>query len=195
MELTADAMPEGAVADYLLEPAEVPEEKGMGPDNEKADGAGKEKKAGHRSTLVIFAVDVSGSMSSTTEVPALQGKGAESHCNHRPREHMMSLTILNVASRCSCYTSLSDVATNLIVSYMSSFSQLSGAQQLGAVEGAGDHATSHAWRPSRKPSAGTWSTWLSLSLRIRWVGLSNTWYCMHLLAFCGKRMVSNRVQL
>lgn len=69
VELTADAVPEGEVADYLLEPAEVPKVKEAGPDNEKA-----EKKAEHRSTLVIFAVDVSGSMSSTTEVPALQAE-------------------------------------------------------------------------------------------------------------------------
>ena len=82
VELTADAVPEGAVADYLLEPAEVPKKKEAGPeagpDNEKAE----KEKVKHQSTLVIFAVDVSGSMSSTTEVPALQGKGEGSHCNH-----------------------------------------------------------------------------------------------------------------
>ena len=70
MEISADGVPQDSSADYLLEPAETPEEEVA--DNEtskKTGGMGKKQ----RSSLVIFAVDVSGSMNATTEVPALQG--------------------------------------------------------------------------------------------------------------------------
>lgn len=68
-----DAVPQSHCADYLLEPAttETDSEGKKGPDNEvreKVENSGK-KKGG----LVIFAVDISGSMCTTTEVPALQG--------------------------------------------------------------------------------------------------------------------------
>ncbi len=43
------------------------------PDNDSAT-ADSAKKPHNRSTMVIFAVDVSGSMSTTTEVPALQAE-------------------------------------------------------------------------------------------------------------------------
>jgi len=71
-----DAVPQDGVVDYLLEPAEPPEEEQEDekPDNdvtEKKDATGRKRGRGG---LVIFAVDVSGSMSSTTEVPALQGE-------------------------------------------------------------------------------------------------------------------------
>lgn len=76
--LSLDAVPQSHCADYLLEPAraitetesEVREGK-KGPDNEvreKVENSGKKK-----GSLVIFAVDISGSMCTTTEVPALQG--------------------------------------------------------------------------------------------------------------------------
>ena len=78
--MSVDAVPQDGVVDYLLEPAEPPEEEeeeeDETPDNdvtEKKAAAGSGGRRG-RGGLVIFAVDVSGSMSSTTEVPALQGE-------------------------------------------------------------------------------------------------------------------------
>ena len=44
------------------------------PDNDSATAATDSKKPPKRGSLVIFAVDVSGSMSTTTEVPALQAE-------------------------------------------------------------------------------------------------------------------------
>lgn len=70
--------PGSSMCDYLLESAEVEEPEGKGaegekkPDNEKESG--KAKKESGRSNIVIFAVDISGSMSSTTTVPDLQGQ-------------------------------------------------------------------------------------------------------------------------
>lgn len=68
--------PTSNAVEYEIEPApktedEDSEEK---PDNETA-GATKQKPAdsGRRNHLVIFTVDISGSMNITTEVPALQG--------------------------------------------------------------------------------------------------------------------------
>jgi len=75
VDMAVDAVPQEGVVDYLLEPAEPPEEEEK-PDNdtlEKKGTAGAERKRGRRG-LVIFAVDISGSMSTTTEVPALQGE-------------------------------------------------------------------------------------------------------------------------
>ena len=70
-----DAVPEGSqsVRDYLLEPVEGTEElKEEAKAEKKPDN---EKEASKRSSsLVIFAVDISGSMSSTTTVPDLQGE-------------------------------------------------------------------------------------------------------------------------
>lgn len=70
------------MADYLLEPAEPdPQEddekkEGADPDNEKDSkkAASESKSRSQRSNLVIFAVDISGSMSTTVEVPALQAE-------------------------------------------------------------------------------------------------------------------------
>ncbi len=67
-----------AICDYLLEPAEEKQEEDEKEkeeaDNEVAKGkAEASKSSGRRNNLVIFAVDVSGSMSTTTEVPELQG--------------------------------------------------------------------------------------------------------------------------
>lgn len=77
VDMSVDAVPQDGVVDYLLEPAEPPEEEeDEKPDNEvteKKDAAGGGGRRG-RGGLVIFAMDVSGSMSSTTEVPALQGE-------------------------------------------------------------------------------------------------------------------------
>ena len=65
------------MADYLLQPApqeEAEEKEESSPDNDKEKGgAGKEARS-TRSNLVIFAVDISGSMSTTVEVPALQAE-------------------------------------------------------------------------------------------------------------------------
>ena len=82
IELSPDAVPSDSVADYLLEPAEPePSEDGekesIGPDNEKEGkkaSSGGGKGPSKKSNLVIFAVDVSGSMSTTVEVPALQAE-------------------------------------------------------------------------------------------------------------------------
>ena len=77
-------VPQTHTVDHLLEPATPPEdeeleeaEKEKGekkPDNEawaKGKG-GSDAKGKQKSNLVIFAVDISGSMCTTTEVPALQ---------------------------------------------------------------------------------------------------------------------------
>lgn len=81
--MNPDAVPSDSVADYLLEPAEPePSEDGekesTDPDNEKegkkAGGGGSSKGPSKKSNLVIFAVDISGSMSTTVEVPALQAE-------------------------------------------------------------------------------------------------------------------------
>ena len=85
MGVALENVPENSVCDYLLEPVEKEEEeeeeeqekaedKGQKPDNETSDSkAEASKSAAGRSSLVIFAVDVSGSMSTTTTVPDLQG--------------------------------------------------------------------------------------------------------------------------
>ena len=67
------------MADYLLQPAdpepqEEDEKEGADPDNEKETKKGENKARSQRSNLVIFAVDISGSMSTTVEVPALQAE-------------------------------------------------------------------------------------------------------------------------
>ena len=82
-------VPQTHSVDHLLEPVTPPEdeeaekeaekEKERGekkPDNEagaKGKGCG-DAKGKQKSNLVIFAVDISGSMSTTTQVPALQCK-------------------------------------------------------------------------------------------------------------------------
>ena len=77
VELGADAVPSDSVADYLLQPAEPEpqddEKEEAAPDNEKGK-KGESKAHSQRSNLVIFAVDISGSMSTTVEVPALQAE-------------------------------------------------------------------------------------------------------------------------
>ena len=65
--------------EYELEPApkiaeEEVEEK---PDNSEAGVKAKADGKGGRNKVIIYMVDVSGSMSSTTEVPALQGMFAK----------------------------------------------------------------------------------------------------------------------
>lgn len=72
---TSTNAPSGNATEYELEPPpkteETEEEK---PDNEAAaTGKGTSGSGTQRSTLIIFAVDISGSMNITTEVPALQG--------------------------------------------------------------------------------------------------------------------------
>lgn len=65
-------VPSESAVEYLLEPATQPEEE----EDEKEDNdvaAKKNSAVSNKSNLVIFAVDVSGSMATTTEVPALQG--------------------------------------------------------------------------------------------------------------------------
>lgn len=66
-------MPQTHSTDYVLEPvpkASAEGEKEVSPDNEKVE---KEEKQTTNGGLVIFAIDISGSMCSTTQVPALQG--------------------------------------------------------------------------------------------------------------------------
>ena len=66
--MTPEAIPSSETwVDYLLTPSDVKEDK-----SEASDQATPKK--GHSSGLVIFAIDVSGSMAATTEVPALQGQ-------------------------------------------------------------------------------------------------------------------------
>ena len=80
VDMALEGVPDTSTTDYLLEPAEEEEEeekegKEDGSDNE-VDGKkekGASKPSGRRNNLVIFAVDVSGSMCTTTEVPELQG--------------------------------------------------------------------------------------------------------------------------
>lgn len=67
-------VPSASSVDYLLEPAPKPEEEEE--EEEKVDNdAASKKRPGrsNKSNLVIFVVDVSGSMATTSEVPALQG--------------------------------------------------------------------------------------------------------------------------
>lgn len=99
-------------------------------DNEKkAAEGGKGRK--QKSTLVIFAVDVSGSMNATTEVPALQGVCV---CMH------LHVCVLHECTWiCICY-----------VSIMSIPMQRSGALQWEEVEVEGGHDTSPAWTLSRR---------------------------------------------
>ena len=67
--MTPEAIPSGAAwVDYLLAPPDVKEDKSAEASEKGA------AKVGHGSSLVIFAIDVSGSMAATTEVPALQGE-------------------------------------------------------------------------------------------------------------------------
>ena len=73
--ITADQVPTTMAVEYELEPApkiaeEEVEEK---PDNSEVDVKAKAAGKGCRNKVIIYMVDVSGSMSSTTEVPALQG--------------------------------------------------------------------------------------------------------------------------
>ncbi len=72
VDISPEAVPTSSFADYILEPVEVPNDKEK-PDNDSAT-ADSAKKPSNRSTMVIFAVDVSGSMCTTTEVPALQAE-------------------------------------------------------------------------------------------------------------------------
>ena len=72
---TSANVPSSNATEYEVEPPpkteETEEEK---PDNEAAAiGKGTSGSATQRSSLIIFAVDISGSMNITTEVPALQG--------------------------------------------------------------------------------------------------------------------------
>ena len=74
--MSSETVPGDSVADYLLEPAEPEPKKGEEPTNEKDVATGDKDtiKRSQRSNLVIFAVDISGSMSTTVEVPALQAE-------------------------------------------------------------------------------------------------------------------------
>ena len=75
--MSPESVPQSHCTDHLLEPAQSEEgEKGEPADNEKDVTGKKEGEGGSKKSsggLVIFAVDISGSMCSTTEVPALQG--------------------------------------------------------------------------------------------------------------------------
>lgn len=88
-----ESVPQTHCTDHLLEPATSDEgEKGESVDNEKKSAGKKEGEGGSKKTggggLVIFAVDISGSMCSTTEVPALQGNSyASTHTNSHASTH------------------------------------------------------------------------------------------------------------
>ncbi len=75
--VSPEGVPKTEMCDYLLEPVEK-EEEAEKPDNKKdggkSEGGTAGKKTTGRSSLVIFAVDISGSMNSTTTVPDLQGQ-------------------------------------------------------------------------------------------------------------------------
>ena len=75
--IAPDSIPsETGAIEYELVPAPKPEEEDdneVKPDNEAAatkEGATSRKQ---KNNLILFAVDISGSMDITTEVPALQG--------------------------------------------------------------------------------------------------------------------------
>ena len=76
LPITADHVVTTMTVEYELEPApklaetEEVEEK---PDNSVVGAEAKGPKKCHPSKLIVYMVDVSGSMSATTEVPALQG--------------------------------------------------------------------------------------------------------------------------
>ena len=84
MGVALENVPGNSVCDYLLEPVKEEEEeeeeeeqaqgKGQKPGNETSESKAEASKPARRSGLVIFAVDVSGSMSTTTTVPDLQGQ-------------------------------------------------------------------------------------------------------------------------
>ena len=67
-----DVSPTEAV-EYLLKPAPQPEEEKEKEDKDNDEASKKCASRTSKSNLVIFAVDVSGSMATTSEVPALQG--------------------------------------------------------------------------------------------------------------------------
>lgn len=83
--MSLEDVPKDSMCDYLLEPVEAEEEeeedKEKTTNNEKeGDGAKAVKKVSERSNLVIFAVDISGSMNATTAVPDLQGQSELISC-------------------------------------------------------------------------------------------------------------------
>lgn len=83
-QFSLEAVPQGHSADYLLEPAPAAASEGgkgegklksKDPNNDEKETPGKKEESGRKKGgLVIFAVDISGSMCTTTEVPALQGR-------------------------------------------------------------------------------------------------------------------------
>ena len=72
--MTPEAVPQTHCTDHLLEPAPSAGEGEKSADSEKEAEGKKEREKNSEESLVIFAVDISGSMCTTTEVPALQGK-------------------------------------------------------------------------------------------------------------------------
>ena len=82
LDVTPEAIPSsGTWVDYLLAPPpDVKEDK-----SEASDKATPKK--GHGSGLVIFAIDVSGSMAATAEVPALQGQCVHAYNGKCPLLH------------------------------------------------------------------------------------------------------------
>jgi transcription elongation factor Elf1 len=106
--LSLEAVPQSHCADYLLEPAAavtggekeegVAEGRSKGPDNDAGavgkKGESEKKKAGG---LVIFAVDVSGSMCTTTEVPALQAEWASAAGRGGGTKHISRLEAIKQA--------------------------------------------------------------------------------------------------
>ena len=70
IDVAMETVPNVPTVDYLLSAAKEAEPDNEAPEKEVAVSA---NKGNHKSSLVIFAIDVSGSMSCTTEVPALQG--------------------------------------------------------------------------------------------------------------------------
>ena len=75
LSITAEDVFSAEAVEYLLEPAPWPEEEKEEEKEEKDNDLASKKSplSSNRSNLVIFAVDVSGSMATTSEVPALQG--------------------------------------------------------------------------------------------------------------------------
>ncbi len=102
VDVTIESITRSDVCDYLLEPVEK-EEAEAKPNNEKEDDtkaeAKKKGKASTRSSLVIFAIDISGSMSSTTTVPDLQGLSADSI---GPYIHIIIIVPSSFNSRMEC---------------------------------------------------------------------------------------------
>ena len=78
--MSLEEKPKVDTLDYVLEPA-PPEDDVAKDDKDDVAEAKAAIKASTKGGLIIFAIDISGSMDCTVEVPDLQGKGIM-HLHH-----------------------------------------------------------------------------------------------------------------